>query len=112
MSQAYTLGDEANAAEMAEHIKTKQSLLQFCNQIRQQLQDCKESHKQGIMSDICFQTVDQSLSRELKAKEEKLAAACQAITGAEDPMCRYKEALMLVLKSVAEGCSRKRPRVE
>ena len=103
---------EANAAEVAEHQQTKQRLQQFCSQLRQQLQGYKEAHIQGVMSDMCFQTVYHSLSSELKAKEEKLTAACEAIESANNPTSQFKEALMWVLKSVAEGCSRKRPRVE
>lgn len=97
---------EANAAEVAEHQQTKQMLQQFCMQLRQQLQGYKEAHTKGVMSDMCFQTVYHSLSSELKAKEEKLTAACEAIESAENPKSQFKEALMWVLKSVAEGCSR------
>lgn len=103
---------EANTAEVAEHKQTKQRLQQFCSQLRQQLQGYKEAHIQGVMSDVCFQTVYHSLSCELKAKGEKLSAACEAIESAENPKSQFKEALMWVLKSVAEGCSRKRPHAE
>lgn len=69
-------------------------------------------HQQALLSDTCFQSVLNSLSSELQAKEAKLTTIKQAITSSENPLRQYKEALMLVLKSVAEGCSRKRPRVE
>ena len=87
-------------------------LLQFCKQLRQQLQESQNSHRQGIMSDLCYQTVTQSLSCELKAKEDQLVGVCEAIKSAKDPESQFNEAMMLVLKSVAAGCSRKRPRVE
>lgn len=112
MNKAMTVCSEANAAEMSEHQQTRERLLQFCKQLRQQLQESQDSHRQGIMSDLCYQTVTQSLSCELKAKEEQLVGVCEAIKSAKDPESQFNEAMMLVLKSVAAGCSRKKPRVE
>lgn len=99
---------EASAAEEPEH----ERLTQYTQQIHEQLQQCKEMHQLGMMSNACFQAVSQGLTRELEAKEKQLADTAKAITMGKDSLRRYKKALMYVLKSVAEGCSRKRPRME
>lgn len=101
-----------NATEAAQRLAEKQSLVESCQRIKQQLQNCDDMYQQSLISDTCFQTVLQGLTSELQVKEAKLASIQQAINISEDPLALYKETLMLVLKSVAENCSRKRPRVD
>ena len=108
MEQAFMVCSEASAAEAPEHERITQHL----QRLRQQLKECQEMHDRAIMSDVCFEVVHRGLSSELQSKEQQLASTAQAITIGEDSVRRYKKALMFVLKSVAEGCSRKRPRIQ
>lgn len=91
----------------------RQKLLQSCQYIQQQIENAKLRHQQADIDDTCFQTVHQALSSELQAKESKLAGTDHV----KDPMGQYKEAMMFVVKTVEQGCSkcwtrRKRPRVD
>lgn len=102
----------SNAAESAQRQTERQNLLQACERITDQVQNCIDMHKKALIGDPCFQTVHQGLTSELRVKQHKLAIIEQAIATSTNPVGQYKEALMMVLKLVAEGCSRKRPRVE
>ena len=77
-----------------------------CQQIRKQLKRVDEIYQQGRFSEDCFDVLQRSQRRELRATEEKLASF------EPGDLWRYKEGLFFVLKSVAEGCNRKRPRVQ
>ena len=112
MERAHEVCESNNATEVASRQTEKKSLVESCQRIVQQLHSCNDMHKQALISDTCFQTVLQGLTSELQVKEAKLASIQQDIDTGKDPLALYREALMTVLKSVAEGCSRKRPRVE
>lgn len=92
---------------MMEWASTVTSEQHHIQRIRQQLNECKEMYKLEMMSGECFENVNRAMSSELLAKEEQLARTQQ-----DGGMERYKKSLMFVLKSVANGCSRKRPRVD
>ena len=112
MERAHGVCESNNANEVASRQTEKRSLVESCQRITQQLHSCNDMHKQALIGDTCFQTVLQGLTSELQSKEAKLASIQQDIDTSKDPLALYREALMMVLKSVAEGCSRKRPRVE
>ena len=107
MEHAFATFRQATAAEASENERIQQSI----ERLRQQLQECEEMHNKAIMSDACFDTVHRSLCSELQIKEEELANTAKAITIGGDSLGQYRKAMMFVLRSVAEGCSRKRPRV-
>ncbi|KAL3131711.1 hypothetical protein ABBQ38_007433 [Trebouxia sp. C0009 RCD-2024] len=106
--QKDTIGfTEADYDRMMEWASTVTSEQHHIQRIRQQLNECKEMYKLEMMSGECFENVNRAMSSELLAKEEQLARTQQ-----DGGMERYKKSLMFVLKSVANGCSRKRPRVD
>ena len=107
MEHAFATFRQATAAAASENERIQQSI----ERLRQQLQECEEMHNRAIMSDACFDTVHRSLCSELQIKEEELANTAKAITIGGDSLGQYRKAMMFVLRSVAEGCSRKRPRV-
>lgn len=108
MNTARDVCRQSNVTETRTHRNKKETLLESVSQIQKQLSNSAQMFKQAFISAACHQNLQDELHSKLATHKDQLASIEQAIASLQNECLNDKEAMMFVLKTVAEGCGKRR----
>ncbi|DBA82207.1 hypothetical protein WJX77_003468 [Trebouxia sp. C0004] len=112
MATAHQLQAQQVGPDVQAKIQAKRKASQALKDIQVHLDHTRQMQAEGLLSKDCCSAVTSELNQRLTDAQSQLDTLQRQIAELHDPLQTEKDAMMLVLKTIAEGCHRKRRRVQ